>query len=44
MRERVEEQQGELQIESVPGRGTTVRASFPWRGSGDGSRNGDGSA
>jgi signal transduction histidine kinase len=31
MRQRVDEQGGTLHIEPGPGRGTTVRASFPWR-------------
>jgi signal transduction histidine kinase len=32
MRERVREQDGELRIDTVPGRGTTVVAIFPWNG------------
>jgi signal transduction histidine kinase len=31
MKERVSELEGELQVEAAPGRGTTVRATVPWR-------------
>ena len=41
MQERAALAGGQLQIESVPGQGTTIRANFPWRVLGEGRTSGE---